>query len=359
MDDANDLKNQTDSIKKQIANYRRRLNKLEEKRALLGTSADPAIELEIEDIEKEVAALEKERERLKEEIQTLAKEEELEHQRGGEDKSSNPFVPFWRKRLLLPDQTLPSSSNLLYENLRGYNPFPSERAEDEEGILFGEVNGFWSHHSIYVRIAGQYSTPQIIRAATGMGKTAFAQALVQIGRPDGSPVPDVLPIYVPGFEANEETINQCITKNRSEHPEIRYLLLAIDFNLLEGQENIPFCVKHIRRWQNSDVIVKLFVPDKTQLPPSNVEILSLTWDDASLRKMAEWRFAELMREVGGEYRHLREVFEEEAVYSKFIKAAEKSPRLLAKNWNLLMEAHKNHSGRDTIWRDECPATWSD
>ena len=56
--DSDKLKN-INHCKNLIANHQRRLQKLKEQKAFKGTSADPSISLEIEDIEKEVEKLQK------------------------------------------------------------------------------------------------------------------------------------------------------------------------------------------------------------------------------------------------------------------------------------------------------------
>ena len=55
---------QRDDIKKLIIEYSRRLQKLKEKKARLGVSADPSLDIEIEDIEAELEKLQTQLESL-------------------------------------------------------------------------------------------------------------------------------------------------------------------------------------------------------------------------------------------------------------------------------------------------------
>jgi len=86
--------------------------------------------------------------------------------------------------------------------LKGYTPFPDYRAEhkSELDFLFSEAGGFWSGHPKYEEIVINGS-PEVILAGTGVGKTAFANALVQIGNVDGRLLAQTLPVFITGDRA--------------------------------------------------------------------------------------------------------------------------------------------------------------
>jgi len=111
------------------------------------------------------------------------------------EPTPSPITPSWILEFPKPQPTLPASQ--ISTNLRGFNPFPDNRAEYDLAILFGKVGGFWSRHPTYAAISANFF-PEAIVAETGCGRTAFAYALSQIGDVDQYPLDRTLPIIITG-----------------------------------------------------------------------------------------------------------------------------------------------------------------
>ncbi|OQY31374.1 MAG: hypothetical protein B6I38_05880, partial [Anaerolineaceae bacterium 4572_5.1] len=110
---------------------------------------------------------------------------------------------------ILPDSTLSSMLN-------GYSPFPELTAENELPFLFGETGAFWAGHPIYRRLSANF-TPEAIISEPGMGRSAFARALIQVGSAGGVPLNKTLPIFISGYQADWEAIKSEIAEALLEY----------------------------------------------------------------------------------------------------------------------------------------------
>lgn len=122
---------------------------------------------------------------------------------GGKESSRKPDAPKLQP-ILYPGSQISAT-------LKGYDPFPSHLTEHELSFLFGETGGFWSQHPIYISVSASTS-PEVVLAAAGGGKTAFAQALIELGTSEGHPLPQTLPVFIEGREVTFQKIQTEFTR---------------------------------------------------------------------------------------------------------------------------------------------------
>ncbi len=194
---------QQNDIKKLIVTYNRRLQKLKEQKAKFGINTPPEILIEI-DIELEIAE-------LKTKLRALDNQPQPSQPQPFQPPPSSPPKPpkpSWILDLPVPPPILQSSQ--ISTLLREFDPFSKDLSEHDLGILFGQVGGFWSWHPIYSAISANFF-PEVVVTETGMGKTAFAHALIQVGDVNGNPLERTLPIFVAGHQATRPNIRSLFT----------------------------------------------------------------------------------------------------------------------------------------------------
>lgn len=192
---------------------------------------------------------------------------------GGKKSSRKPDAPKLQP-VLYPGSQISAA-------LKGYDPFRSHLAEDELSFLFGETGGFWSQHPIYISVSASIS-PEVILVATGGGKTAFAQALIQLGTSEGQPLPQTLPVFIEGRDVTFQKIQTEFT---------RALLKLARFNPVRfqnlGQAEKRFLLHSWLQRMKPDLI-EVQLKSLFEIDPSLIEMMGQV-SKAPRLKQKEWQ----------------------------------------------------------------------
>lgn len=244
--------------------------------------------------------------------------------------------------------------------LQRRSPFDKFQAEAELDFLFGEIGGFWSGHKQYAEIFNS-SGPQLILGERGSGKTSFAQALVQLGSPEGIMPEHILPFYT--AEASIDKIKNQINrelklqkapwkdedhwlakiKTRLSELNLEKILVAVDLHQA-SRSDARNIISILNSWEG--VAIKLFLNSTILEPlieafPDEVPKISLTWTEDELKQMAEWRFERLVTQIRV-YSNLEMLFDED-VYAQFIQHAQRNPRRLVQLWQYMFEDYRHRN----------------